>query len=67
VSIYQTPPCPVCGLRSEMTIPAGSLARWRAGEYVQDVFPDMHADDRELLVSGTHPACWDSLFGEEES
>jgi hypothetical protein len=27
----------------------------------------MSAADREVLISGTHPACWDKLFPEEES
>ena len=67
MSVHQTPPCAVCGLRSEFMLPAGDIARWRAGEYVQDVFPDMTIDDRETLISGTHSACWDTLFGEEES
>ena len=30
---------------------------------VQRCFPDMSAENREMLVSGTCPACWDSMFG----
>jgi len=25
----------------------------------------MSPEDRELLISGTHPACWDKMMGEE--
>jgi hypothetical protein len=43
------------------------VERWREGELIQDVFPDMSVNDREMLITGTHPACWDKLFpGEEE-
>jgi len=43
-----------------------AVTRWREGENIQKVFPDMSAGDREVLISGTHPACWNKLFGEEE-
>jgi len=42
-----------------------AVTRWREGENIQHAFPDMSAGDREVLISGTHPACWDKLFGEE--
>lgn len=33
---------------------------------VQRCFPTMSAENREMLVSGTCPKCWDSMFGGEE-
>jgi hypothetical protein len=36
--------------------------RWIAGELVQRVWPHMTPDDRELLITGTHPACWEKIF-----
>ena len=29
---------------------------------VQDIFPTLSADDRELLISQTCPTCWDELW-----
>ena len=29
---------------------------------IQDIFPELDSDDRELLISGTCPVCWDELF-----
>jgi hypothetical protein len=29
---------------------------------IQDVFPELNADEREFMISGTHPACWDEMF-----
>lgn len=31
-------------------------------KYVQDVFPEMNKEDREVLISGTHPKCWEEMF-----
>jgi len=30
------------------------------------MFPELIPDQRELLISGTHPACWDVMFAEVE-
>lgn len=35
-------------------------------QYVQDVFPDLSVDDRELLISGICGKCFDSMFDEDE-
>jgi hypothetical protein len=42
-----------------------AVESWQAGEIIQVAFPDMSIDDREILISGTHPACWNKLFPEE--
>lgn len=57
-----TPQCMECGARSVVTLPTVAVAAWQAGLPAQHAFPDMSAADREVLISGTHPACWDSLF-----
>lgn len=62
-----TAPCRLCGVNSVLDVPSDGLALWRSGKYVQDAFPDLSVDDRELLVSGTHPECWNNLFPKEES
>ena len=33
---------------------------------IQEVFPDISPQYRELFISGVCPACWDVMFGEEE-
>lgn len=38
-----------------------------AGKLLQDAFPDMSADIRELLISGICGKCFDAMFGEEPS
>lgn len=57
-----TPQCIYCGSSSEITVDKDGFDRWRNGTLVQNAFPNMNADDRELLVTGTHPVCWDKIF-----
>lgn len=34
-------------------------------EHVQTVFPELSADTREMLISGTCGTCWDAMFPED--
>ena len=65
ITIHKTQPCVVCGRPTLVAFPTDELRRWHAGAYVQDVWPDFTPEAREWLISGTHPKCWDELFGEE--
>lgn len=59
-------PCVVCGERTKFMVREDEAQAWWDGAYAQHVWPDWSAEKRELLISGTHPQCWDELFGEEE-
>lgn len=58
--------CIVCGENATVIVSKAKHARWVAGEHAQDVWPDMTVGDREQIISGTHPACFDKLFGPDE-
>jgi hypothetical protein len=45
-----------------MAVGKEGLALRQAGAYVQDAFPYLSAPEREQLISGTHPKCWDEMF-----
>lgn len=62
----KTKTCCVCDKFDVLTLNRSAVESWQSGEYVQVAFPDMSADDRELLISGTHSECWDKLFPREE-
>ena len=65
--LYQTKTCIFCAKPDFIMLDPAKVARWEAGEHVPEVWPDATASQREQLISGTHPACWDGLFaGEEE-
>lgn len=59
--IVNTMPCVECGKTSMLTVDDEGYARWKGGELVQVAFPDLDADQRELLMSGTHAHCWERI------
>lgn len=59
---HVTRPCMMCGETSVLILDAAARDRWIAGELVQRAFPEFSSDRRELLISGTHPACWDAMM-----
>ena len=64
---YQLKQCMWCKTSPEvMMLDPDKLRRWNQGEHVQNVWPEMSAGDRELLISGTHDACWQAMFSEDE-
>jgi hypothetical protein len=64
--VVKTKTCTVCGEYEVWSLDRKAVESWQGGEYIQNAFPDMSAEDRELLISGTHPACWDKLFPKED-
>lgn len=64
MTIHRT--CPVCGEQVEVEVAVEEYNMWHGGALIQNVWPHWTAEQRELLISGTHPACWEKLFGEEE-
>jgi hypothetical protein len=37
--------------------------RWsELGEHIQDALPELDADQRELLMTGTHAHCWQTMW-----
>jgi hypothetical protein len=65
-TIFLAPRCPVCRKRSEVEMDIADLLDWTGGKMIQDVFPEMSKEDREVLISGTHPKCFNELFPPEE-
>ena len=62
---FTTKPCIRCGKVTQLKLDATKVVRYRAGEHVQNVWPDKSDDEREMLITGTHPACWDQMFGDD--
>lgn len=56
--------CWNCEVSREITTTAAGWKAWRSGELIQDAMPEVSADDRELLISGTCGKCFDEMFPE---
>jgi hypothetical protein len=58
-----TRPCMFCRRTSAIELTAEQAAALDARTPIQDVLPDVAPASRELLISGTHPSCWEEAFG----
>lgn len=58
-----TTTCPVCGENHILSLEQDQLKKYKEGAYIQDAFPDLPPDERELLLSGIDAACWRKAFG----
>lgn len=67
--------CLMCGKPSEIQVDDGKYQEYQRGlrerlpaatHGIQVIFADLGADDRETIMSGTHPKCFDALFGGED-
>jgi hypothetical protein len=61
-----TKACMVCKRTSRLTVLREAFLLWQRGELLQVAMPDLTDDELELLLSGTHPDCWDIAFPEED-
>jgi len=62
--IVTTRKCQMCGNQSVLhDVDALGFIRWsELGENIQDALPDLDADQRELLMTGTHAHCWEKMW-----
>lgn len=58
--------CPLCGKITAIEVNFEEFAAWKGGALIQDAMPHMSVDDREILMTGICPQCWDSQFGDED-
>ena len=59
--------CPFCGKTTPVQIRrAADYHAWQNGALAQDAFPYLSADEREMLISGICPTCWDNMFSGED-
>lgn len=57
-----TTPCVVCGAQYEFLVDRIRYEDWQYNTKIQDAFPDMSDEEREILISGTCDGCFNNLF-----
>jgi len=62
-TLIKTKRCFVCGDEGYLELSKQGVARYERGAFVQDAFPELPAPVREQIITGTHPKCWDEMFG----
>jgi hypothetical protein len=62
ICVYTTT-CRMCGVANDITLDFQSYMKHYTGEYlIQDIWPNLSADERELILTGIHPVCWEKMF-----
>ena len=64
VCVFTT--CPFCGHENEVEVNHMDYLDWQNGELAQDAFPYLSANEREMLISGCCPRCWNKMFWSDE-
>lgn len=65
MTVYATRRCAVCHKTGTIMVDEQELLDYLRGNYVQDSFKSMSAPLREQIITGTHPECWQQMFGTE--
>ena len=59
--------CPMCQKEHEVLVHESDWNNYKQQNMlVHDAFPYLSAEDREMLVTGICPDCWNKLFPPEE-
>jgi hypothetical protein len=59
--------CMMCGQPCQIDVDTDRYEVWRRGAgHVQDIFPEMSASEREVMISGSHGKCFDDAFKDPE-
>ena len=58
-------PCPICGQTHTVKVNSSDYARFlKRDGLVQDCFPYLKPEEREMLITGICPDCWNKMFAE---
>jgi hypothetical protein len=59
--------CKYCGVQHVIILPEIDIYKWAVeGELIQNAFPYLCADVRELMISNTCGECWDKFYGSSD-
>ena len=58
--------CRFCGKEITVQAEEEKFSRLDAGAHVQDVFPDLGVNYRELMISGICGECFDQIFENDD-
>jgi len=54
--------CPFCGSTDVIVVRKKDYVAWDNGVLIQRAFPYLTANQRERLMTGICPDCWDNMF-----
>lgn len=54
--------CQYCGKEIQINVTQEQIDKYQSGELIQRAFPNLTAEQREMLLTGTCGECWDKIF-----
>ena len=54
--------CPFCGRESEVMVKIDEYLAYEEGAMAQDAFPNLSAEEREMIISGICIKCQKNIF-----
>ena len=66
MNITFTRTCPMCKVKHSVVIAGQDMHKYQNGTLAQNAFPYLTADEREIIISGTCPTCWEKMFAEPQ-
>lgn len=66
MATIKTPRCRYCGESGSIELTDAEVLAMETTPFIQKALPNRSPDERELLITGTHPACWDAMFPPED-
>jgi len=58
--------CRMCNTLHVINVSQEQIKVWKAGALIQVAFPNLNADERELLMTATCGTCFDSMFPDDD-
>lgn len=59
--------CPFCKNVNEITVNKEKYEKFKnKQDYIQNIFPELTIDERELLISGVCKDCWNIFMKEDK-
>lgn len=55
-------PCPGCKIRHRVAVEEDDFYEWKGGKLIQDAFPYLTPEQREMMITGYCKKCWQDLF-----
>lgn len=59
--------CMLCMKPSSVDVPRSVLVKMSSGQDIQSAWPDSTPAQREIVITGTHDACFEAMTAESEA
>jgi len=60
--IFLSRKCPFCGQYHDVLVDEIDYIAYLSGELIQNAFPYLTADEREIIQTGICSKCWEGMF-----